>query len=58
MTEFMTVEEVAKIFRMSTRRVQVLAQAGELASVKPFRRLLIKKDSVAQKLGVRPEELC
>lgn len=57
MTEFMTVNEVAQIFRMTPRRVQLLAAAGEFESVKPFRKVLIKKESVAKKLGIDVEEL-
>lgn len=60
MYEFMTVNEVAKIFRMSPRRVQEYALAGEptgFKSAKPFGRVLIYKSSVAEKLGCKVEEL-
>lgn len=55
--QFLTVAETAKILRLSTRRVQELAQAGRLDAMKPFGRILIKRKSVAQKLGMREEEL-
>lgn len=57
MTEFMTVNEVAQIFRMTPRRVQLLAAAGEFDCIKPFRKVLIRKESVAKKLGCSVEEL-
>lgn len=54
---FLTVEETARIFRLSPRRVQELAQAGVLRSCKPFGRVLIEREAVAAKLGVRVENL-
>lgn len=57
MTEFMTVSEVAKILRMSPRQVQYRAQSGDLRSIKPFRKVLIYKDAVAQLIGCKVEEL-
>ena len=54
---FLTVPEVAKMCRMSKRRVQEYVQAGELRGAKPFGRLLIYKDSLAQRLGCSVEEL-
>ena len=55
--EFMTPHEVAKLFRMSARRILEYAQAGELKSIKPFGRVLIYKSAVAEKLGCKVEEL-
>ena len=57
MTEFLTAKETAQLLRLSVRRVQELAAAQELKSVKPFGRVLIYKNDVAEKLGIRPEEL-
>lgn len=57
MNEFMTVNEVAKILRMSPRQVQYRAQVGDLRSIKPFRRRLIYKDAVANLIGCKTEEL-
>lgn len=55
--EFMTVNEVAKLFRLSHRRVLEIAKAGDLKFAKPFGRTLIFKSSVAEKLGCKVEEL-
>ena len=57
MPEYMTVNEVASLLRMSPRQVQYLAKANEFDYVKPFRKVLICKSSVAKKLGIKPEEL-
>lgn len=54
---FLTVPEVARMCRMSKRRVQELAAAGDLKSAKPFGRLLIYKSAVAEKIGCSVEEL-
>lgn len=54
---FLTVAETARIFRLSKRRVQELAKAGVLRSRKPLGRILIERESVAAKLGVRVEDL-
>ncbi|MDD6153408.1 MAG: helix-turn-helix domain-containing protein [Elusimicrobia bacterium] len=56
--EFLTVKETAAIFRLSPRRIQELAAAGLLKARKPFGGMvLIEKKSVADKLGVRVDEL-
>lgn len=57
MPEYMTVNEVASLLRMSPRQVQYLAKANEFEYVKPFRKVLIFKSSVAKKLGIKQEEL-
>jgi excisionase family DNA binding protein len=54
---FLTVEEVANMFRMSKRRVQEYVRAGELPAAKPFGRVLIYKSAIAQRLGCKVEEL-
>lgn len=53
----MTVNEVACLLRMSPRQIQYLAKAKEFDAVKPFGKVLIRKESVAEKLGIKPEEL-
>ena len=56
--EFLTVKETAAIFRLSPRRIQELAAAGLLKACKPFGGMvLIDKKSVADKLGIRVDEL-
>lgn len=57
MYEFLTVKEVATLCRMSQRRVLERVQAGDIKAVKPFGRVLIYKDSLAKRLGVRGEDL-
>lgn len=54
---FLTVNEVAKLFRMSPRRVQEYVRSGELPAAKPFGRLLIYKSAIAQRLGCKVEEI-
>lgn len=51
--EFMTVEEVAKTLRCSTRCVQALCSTGRIGSTKTGKRYLIPRESLDEYLKIR-----
>jgi len=50
---FFTVEDVAKILKISPRTVQLLCNAGKIGSSKPGRRYLIPESSLKEYLKIR-----
>ena len=53
MQEFLTVDDVAKVLKLSPRGVQKLCASGKLGFSKPGRKYLIPRESLDEYLQIR-----